>query len=351
MADLTDFPKTEREFHKRFSDEEACRNYFCAMRWPEGFVCPRCGRKGGWRRHGREEYVCANRACGKETSLRSGTVLHKSPKPLSEWMLAMFHVVISKQGMSALELQRRMGFGCYRTALRWLRELRRCMGNALANRELLSSDVEVDEMAFGGTDEGGKRGAGSRKKVWIVGAVERLSSGCGRTRLRLLPSRTDDVICDFITSNVQKGSIVRSDNARWYKRLPSLGYLLDARTTTNGRGRQLVTDDGQKMAEAFLPRIHRVFSLAKRLFLGAHQGSYSTAHLQGYLDEYCFRFENKNAPNRTKLVPQILRGALKSQCVPYWKSSGRKSPDEPTFTRSSVWTAFGALLRGEVEGG
>jgi len=350
MQVLEDFPRTELEFHRRFSNEEACREFFMSLRWPEGFVCPHCKGKGGWRRNGREEYVCANRQCGKETSLRAGTVLHNSPKALSEWLLAMLHMTISKQGMSALELQRRMGFGCYRTALRWLRELRRAMGASLASRELLGPEVELDEVSVGGVKERGTREAEGDELAWLVGVVERLPSGCGRTRLKLLSAKNKENICAFVESVVTKGSLISSDGGSWYSNLRERGYYHDPRVTTNSN-KQKKSRNGEKMAVAHLPRIHRVFSLVKRLVIGAHQGSYSKVHLQGYLDEYCFRFERKNAPRRPQLARELARCALKTQCVPYWRSSGRPAPDVPTKRQTKTWQEFGKLYRREPVNG
>lgn len=183
---LENFPRNELEFHKRFVTEQACLDYWVSVRWPNGFVCPHCGHPKGWRLKGREEIECANTKCGKQTSPRAGTVLHNSPKPIRAWLTAMFHVSINKQAVSALRLQRLLGFGCYETALRWLRELRRVLA-ASEESGRLGPVVEVDEAFLGGIEEGGK-GPFVGKQL-VVGIAERKGQGCGRARLRIIKSR------------------------------------------------------------------------------------------------------------------------------------------------------------------
>ena len=319
MIELDDFPRTELGFHERFSDEEACREYWARLRWPEGFVCPRCGHKGGYRLKGREEWECASPQCGKQTSPRAGTVLHNSPKPTRAWLLAMFHMSVNKQGISALRLQRLMGFGCYRTALRWLRELRRVMAPT-EDSEKLSHEVEVDEKALGGVEKGGK--GPYVGKAWAVCAVERRGAGCGRARLRVLEGnrRGAAELCGFVRDSVREGSLVVTDAAPGYGRLADMGYRHDSRTMTNGKGgshggNMLKLEDGRVKAEVHLPRVARVFNLMDRIVMGALQGSFDGRHLQRYLDEYCFRFNRK----RTSQTP--LGHPPGARCRGRWRAS------------------------------
>jgi len=162
------FPRTQIEFDKRFSTDEACHEYLSGVRWPNGFVCPHCGHKGGWRRNGREQWVCSAKSCGKETSLRVGTVLHKSAKPLKTWIWAMFLMTTNKQGISALRPRQLMGFGCYRTALRWLRELRRAMGYVVEN-QVLGPIVEADEIVCRPSAKKRKTGTHRGTSCWRGG--------------------------------------------------------------------------------------------------------------------------------------------------------------------------------------
>ena len=329
---LDDFPKTELEFHRRFASEAACVKYFCALRWPDGFVCPYCNHKGGWlrkksnerrKKNKRPSYVC--RACKAETSVTAGTVLHNTQKELREWLLAMFHRTVSKQGMSALELQRRMGFGCYRTALRWLRELRRAMGEALKDRQQLGPEVEVDEVPIAGFQEE-PRASDKKKDAYMLVAVERLPSGCGRVRLKFMRHRDGAHVIPFIKSVVKPGSLVLTDWSGAFVTLTNEGYLHDARVTSNGHGKQLRTPEGLLIAAKHLPRIGRIANLVDRLMIGAHQGSFKRRHIQGYLDEYAFRFDGKNLNVRTRMVKELAEAALAIPCLPYTVSTGEFGP-------------------------
>ena len=343
MIELDDFPRTEPEFHRRFNSEEACREYWARVRWPDGFVCPRCGHKGGWRRRDREEWVCASAACGKETSMRAGTVLHKSTKPIYLWLIAMFHMSVNKQAVSAVRLQRLLGFGSYETALRWLRELRRVMAPA-AGGQRLGPVVEVDEVFLGGVDEGSGRGSAS--KTLAVCAVEKRGATTTRARFRVVPSRNADDLCGFVRDVVERGSLVITDGLQGYAPLVDMGYRHDPRTTTDGKGRQLKTASGKRKAQAHLPKVHRVFSLVGRVIIGAYQGSCGERHLQLYLDEYCFRFNRKRTQTPLGILQALVSRAVASQCVPYWRSSGREAPDRPTRRSNVEWVGFAALLKG-----
>ena len=347
--ELDDFPRNELEFHERFSDEEKCRDYWSRARWPEGFVCPHCGFKGDWRRSNRDEWICASHPCRKETSLRAGTALHNSPKPLRAWLLAMLHMSVNKQGISALRLQRLMGFGCYETALRWLRELRRLMAPT-EESEKLGPEVEVDEKVLGGVEKGGK--GPFVGKTWIVGAVEKRRKGSGRARLRVIGAdRTANMLCGFVSDIVHAGSLVATDAARGYYPLVDMGFRHDPRTTTNGKGgsggsNQLKMEDGREKAQVHLPRIHKVFSHVERIVLGAYQGSFSERHLQLYLDEYCFRFNRRNTNVPLGIFQTLVARAVANKCVPLWKSSGRAAPDKPTRTVNAEWKGLATALQG-----
>ncbi len=110
---VEDYPRTWMEFERRFGDESACRAYLFGLRWPQGFVCPGCGGRHGLAIR-RDLWRC--RACRRETSVTAGTIFQDSKLPLTVWFRAMWQVASQKNGISALGLQRVMGFGSYKTA-------------------------------------------------------------------------------------------------------------------------------------------------------------------------------------------------------------------------------------------
>src|SRR5260370_29243293 len=107
-----DYPRTYQEFRAWFPDEDACVEYLGRLRWPDGFICPACGGRESWRTAGRL-WMCAG--CGVKTSATAGTVFDRSHSPLSSWFAAVWFVTSQKNGVSALGLQRVLGFGSDKT--------------------------------------------------------------------------------------------------------------------------------------------------------------------------------------------------------------------------------------------
>ena len=88
-----DRPMSRAAFEARFPDEASCARHLAARRWPDGFVCPACGHDRGWElKRRRASWECV--ACGKETSVTAGTIMHRSHLPLKTWFMAV-HIVTS----------------------------------------------------------------------------------------------------------------------------------------------------------------------------------------------------------------------------------------------------------------
>jgi predicted RNA-binding Zn-ribbon protein involved in translation (DUF1610 family) len=139
---MTDYPCSLLEFQQRFSDEAACAEYLAAARWPDGFVCPGCGSGKAWRLETKAwTYECAD--CARQTSVTAGTVMHHSKLPLTAWFWAAYLMATHSNGISALQLQRQLAFGSYKTAWLLCAKLRRSM--LAPGRSSLAGLVEVDE--------------------------------------------------------------------------------------------------------------------------------------------------------------------------------------------------------------
>src|SRR3954471_136109 len=133
-----DYPRTFQEFDEWFATEAKCREYIHRLRWPDGFVCQNCGVIGNAWIMSRDRFRC--RSCEAETSPTAGTIFADIRKPLRTWFLAMWFVTSQKNGVSALGLQRVLGFGSYETAWTWLHKLRRAM--VRPGRDALGGVVE-----------------------------------------------------------------------------------------------------------------------------------------------------------------------------------------------------------------
>src|SRR5512132_582523 len=187
--DVCEFPSSEAEFRGRFADEDHCREYLARLKWPEGVRCAHCsGDRAYFLPSKRVVYECAG--CGRQISVIAGTIFEQSKKPLVLWFRALFEITASKQGISAAELQRKLGLGSYQTAWSWLTKIRTAM--VRPNREPLSGEVEIDESYVGGP-EPGKPGRAAEDKAIVAAAVEKRGKSCGRVRLGVIATVSADV--------------------------------------------------------------------------------------------------------------------------------------------------------------
>lgn len=264
------FPSSLFEFNQWLPDEESCIKFMIQSRWPDGFACPRCGHNEYFWIDTRKLLQC--KVCGYQTSVTAGTVMHRSKMPLLMWFNAAFFATTHTPGLSALQFQRRMGISSYQTAFTMLHKLR--AATVRTDRTQLSQLVEVDETYIGGHREG-KPGRGAEGKVIVAGAVDVRGKYANRIRLWVIPDVTASTLTEFVTSNVEPGSTVKTDEWISYAKLPA---------------------DYEHVVSTDLIHIHRVFSNLKTWLLGTHHGSVGKQHLQAYLNEFMFRFNRRNTP-------------------------------------------------------
>jgi len=288
---------TFEEFITRFATEKQCRDYLYQLRWPNGFVCPKCEKPATAWPIGELLFKCS--LCRHETSIIAGTIFQGTRKPLKVWFTAIWWITTQKNGASAMGLQRVLGLKSYTTAWTWLHKIRTAMVNP--NRSPLSGQVEVDETYIGGEESGGKRGRGTENKSLVAIAVE-LKEGTnqlGRIRMSVVTDASKESLQGFIRENVELGSTIITDGWSSYTSLPKIGY-------------QHVIDKpfDPDNEDAVMPHVHRVISLLKRWLLGTHQGAVEDVHLHAYLDEYVFRFNRRKATKRGLLFYRLLENAM-----------------------------------------
>lgn len=297
------FPRTIIEFTNRFASDEACAEYIRDLRWPDGFICPSCGSREGWLTS-RKTISCAS--CKKQTSITSGTILHGSHIPLTSWFMAMWLICTQKTGLSAAGLQRSLGLGSYRSAWLMLQKLRRA--TIRMGREDLRGTIEVDETYIGGEEEG-IRGRQLINKSLVVIAVELSGRKVERIRLLHIPDASGKSLVGFITDCVEPGARVHTDGWRGYNGLTKAGF---SHYVTNTRG------DGQLAVDVF-PHVHLVASLLKRWLGATHQGRVGPKHLQGYLDEFSFRFNRRKSRHVGKIFHRLAEQVVLRQADTYSK--------------------------------
>lgn len=223
----------------------------------------------------------------------AGTLMHRSHISIQEWFWAAYLVSTLTPGISALQLQRQLGLGSYRTAWFLLSRLRQGMVNDWRTR--LSGLIEADETFIGGPATG-KSGRGviqAAHKSLVAGAVEvkiytdkkgQRREKAGRVRLSILPNANETKIRPFLDQNVEKGSTIRTDGWRGY-----------SKTALAGFGHEPKVVGADKKAHQLAPHIHRVFSNLKTWLNGTHHGV-DPKYLPHYLQEYVFRFNRRQTP-------------------------------------------------------
>ncbi|MFO8102230.1 MAG: IS1595 family transposase [Dehalococcoidia bacterium] len=305
-----DYPATFQEFDEWFYSERDCVAYIAKLRWPEGFICPKCGF-GTEKPPLTERGLFLCRECKWQTSVTAGTLFHRTHKPLRVWFLAMWFVTSQKHGVSALGLQRVLGLGSYNTAWIWLHKLRRAM--VRPGRDQLTGAVEVDETYVGGLSDK-IRGRGAKRKSIVVIATEVRGPGTGRVRMSVIPDVSAASLQGFILNSVQTEAEVRTDGWTGYKGIESLGYShIAANVSASG-----------DPAHVVMPRVHRVASLLDRWWIGIHQGAIQPSHLGYYLDEFTFRFNRRTSKARGLLFYRLMQQAVDCLPVPRHKIVGEK---------------------------
>lgn len=136
----------------KFTEGQA-REYIENILWPTGPVCPHCGHKGAWAIHGESHraglFKCKSKKCREPFTVTVGTVMESSHISIRQWVIAFHLMCSSKKGISALQLQRNLGLGCYQSAWHLAHRIRLAM-NQDPLLKLLQGIVEVDETYYWG---------------------------------------------------------------------------------------------------------------------------------------------------------------------------------------------------------
>lgn len=275
------------EVVRRFNSEEKCIQHLERIRWPQGLRCPQCNGKRILRfkadgKTGKERSLYNCRDCRYQYSVTVGTIFHDSHLPLVKWFLAIYMICSAKKGVSALQLQRELEIGSYRTAWYMAHRIRLAMQEDAEFCQKFAGIVEVDETYIGGK-RSGPRGRGAANKIPVAGIKERTS---GKIRLQTLKAASSVCLADFIRKHVDAGSLVHTDEYRAYLWLDSSEF---AHKTVNHS--QTYVD-----GDVHTNGIENVWSLFKRAVMGIYH-KVSDKYLPLYLDEFAYRFNNRDAYN------------------------------------------------------
>ena len=291
---LPEFPGDQLEFQRMFPDEAACLLYVEKMRWPKGFVCKKCSSAEQPFRLSRYPRKLKCRSCHHVESITSGTVMHRSKTNLHIWFWASYYMATQTPGISALELQKKFRIKRYETAFQLLHKLRDAM--VRPDRDKIGGEwpLEMDIIFVGGKSKSGVQGVTDQTPVVIAVEVRRkevrkqktkkiIERGvAGRVRLQKLPNKMAASVDKFAKDCLAPGATITSDDGNEFTNLRKLGF--------NHRPIPM-RGDRQKMNK-HLPMLGRVTTNLKQWIDGTYHGV-SKKHLQGYLNEFMFRFNRR----------------------------------------------------------
>lgn len=262
-----------KEFGKHFRSNDDCRQYLFDLKWVNGYKCRKCENDKAVK--GKTSFHRRCSACAYDESVTANTVFHKLKFPLLEAFRICFRLSVRKKGMSCLELSREHSVN---KKTGWL--FKRKVQESMKSSELypLDNEVHVDEFVVGGVDEGEPGRSGGDKKLIVIG-VERIANDkIGRAYGRVIKNSSTKEIKPFFETHLNKEtSKVITDGWRGYRPLKA-EYNLE----------QILSAKG-----ANFPQLHIVIMSFKGWLRGIHHKC-SKRFMQGYLDEFFFRFNRRS---------------------------------------------------------
>ena len=294
MTTATIFEMNLVKLIEQFSDEEVCRAYMEGLRWPNGIACLHCGSIEVSGRSKRAQFECYS--CNYQFTVTTGTIFHDTHLPIWKWFLATYLMIESKKGISALQMKRSLHVA-YKTAWYLCHRIRAAMNEA--SPALLTGIVEVDETWVGGKKK--NVGHGNRdNKVMVKGALER----GGNVRMQVGQHASRAELHAFIRSTVHPDNThtIMTDDWAAYR---GIGDDNTQHIVVNHSAKEYVR------GAAHTNGIENVWSLLDRSIMGAFH-HVSEKHLDRYLDELEWRFNNRENPYlfRDTLMKLLASGNL-----------------------------------------
>jgi transposase-like protein len=284
---------------KDFDTDAECRTVLEDLRWPTGVRCVRCDLDKIYRaeqKKARQQFDCAS--CGYQFSVTVGTIFQDSKLPLQTWFAATFLLCEAKKGMSSNQLKRTLGVS-YKTAWYLSHRIRAAMKDADA--PLLTGEVEADESWIGGRRKGRGKGNWRQDKTMVMGALSR----GGEVRFKIDKRPIKATIHKFLDESVSRDAA-----ALYTDELMSYNGWVD---TDTRHGSVVHKDEEWVRGDIHTNGIEGVWSLFKRSIVGSYH-QLSAKHMDAYLDEMAWRFNNRDNPY---LFRDTLLRLIRSENLPY----------------------------------
>ena len=261
------------KFNRQFQDNSNCFEYLASLKWEHGYKCKRCGCEKYC--NGKKPFSRRCVKCGHDESPTAGTMFDKCKFPLLLAFHIAFKIGTKKKGMSSLELSKEFELR-QKTCWEFKWKIQQAMQSS--KQYQLKGEVHVDEFFIGGPEEQ-KRGRSKGKKRLVVLAIEKVDEGVGRAYAKVIQSASSEEFKPFFNSYIDSKANVVTDE--W------LGYLPLKSEYQNLK--QIASKEGENF-----PDLHIHIMNLKGWLRGIHHHC-SEERLQGYLDEYHFRYNRRNS--------------------------------------------------------
>lgn len=258
---------------EQFGSEDKCRDLLEKLRWPEGVKCPRCGSERVSKMVKRSQFDCDS--CLYQFSITAGSIFHDSHLPLWKWFLATYIMIESKKGISANQMKRTLNIA-YKTAWYLCHRIRKAI-EAVKIKPLLNGTIEVYV--------GGKYDRRRKRTPWekqpVIGLLERK----GKFEAKTIPTPRKKILTGLVKDRINGDTTVMTDELLAYKSLDK-EY---SHERVNHRAEEWTR------GEVYTNGVENAWSLFKRSIVGSYH-QISAKHMDAYLNEFEWRFNNRENP-------------------------------------------------------
>jgi len=279
-------PKTLQDAIIYFSDADNCLNYMVDSRWPDGVICPTCGRPDPTFLKTQKKWQCKSAHAKRQFTVKVGTIFEDSPLGLEKWLPAVWLICNAKNGVSSYELSRALGV-TQKTAWFMLHRIREAMKSGSLAKMGGNGPIEIDETFVGGLKKNMHQArriryeakGGAKGKTAVFGMLDREAR---QVRAKVIPNVKREVLQNEILNNIEKKSTLHTDSWASYDDLKVQDFIHKTINHYQEYVRGEVHTNG----------IENFWSLLKRGLKGTYV-AVEPFHLDRYVSEQVFRFNNR----------------------------------------------------------
>ena len=278
---------TISEFQERFKTDSDCLDYLYELKWSKGFECKKCGHTESRTGNTQRDKRCLK--CGYEESVTAQTLFHKIKFSIHSAFYICYRICIAKKGLSSMELSRELGLRQV-TCWAFKRKIQQSMVSSGLHK--LAGNVDVDEFSVGGVDSGEQgRSKGDKKLVTLI--VEKTKADkIGRVYAQKIDDYSAKEIGTVLDKYVDKNkATIKADCWSAYTSLSKEWNITQVKSN-NGKNYE---------------KLHIIIMNFKAWLRGIHHKC-SETHIQGYLNEFCYRMNRRNHLNTAfhKLIDRMV---------------------------------------------